>query len=279
MKFLSFLLTFLLLSSLAVALDIYPRPTMLVNDHAGVLSASETAALEQQLQTIKASGRAEIAVLLIPTLDTDSIEDYSLRTAEAWQLGNKDKDNGLLITIAVSDHQYRFEVGYGLEGSLNDARVGKMGRDILVPAFQANDYAGGISQTITTIDGILQNDPDVVAAVDAPDQLPLGFLFLITFFAGTIVSKIGWQLPTKTGKITAFTIGHLLIVALIWAFAAYFLLFAIPVLLFTIIFSRSSGMPFIMGGFGRRPGGGLGGGGFRIGGGGGFGGGGASGRW
>lgn len=275
MKLLPALLIFLVLVTTALALDTHPRPTTLVSDHANVLSAADISSLEAQLQTIKNSGRAEIAVLLIPTLETDSIEDYSIRTVEAWKLGTPEKDNGLLITVAVQDHQYRIEVGYGLEGTLNDARVGRIGRDILVPAFQANDYAGGLSNAIAVIDGVLQNDPDIVSAIDAAPQLPTAFLFVITIIAGTIVSIIAWKQPNKKRTALILSIGDIIILALIFWLVSYFLLYAIFALIITAFPPRRGFIPIFFGGRGGF--GGSGGG--RIGGGGSFGGGGASGRW
>lgn len=275
MKLLPALLILLFLTTATLALDVYPRPTTLVNDRAGVLSATDASALEQQLQTIKDSGRAEIAVLLIPTLETDSIEDYSIRTVEAWKLGTAEKDNGLLITVAVQDHQYRIEVGYGLEGSLNDARVGRIGRDILVPAFQANNYAGGLSDAIAVIDGVLQNDPDIVKAVDAAPQLPVAFLFVITIIAGTIVSAIAWKQPNKKRTAIVLGIGDIIILLLIFWLVSYFLLYALFALIMTAFPPRRGFIPIFFGGRGGS-GGGFNG---RIGGGGSFGGGGASGRW
>ncbi|MEK6849212.1 MAG: TPM domain-containing protein, partial [Nanoarchaeota archaeon] len=270
MKLLSAILVFLLLISTALALDVYPRPTTLVNDHAGVLSAADVSSLEAQLQEIQASGRAEIAVLLIPTLETDSIEDYSIRTVESWKLGTAEQDNGLLITIAVEDHQYRIEVGYGLEGSLNDARVGRIGREIFVPAFQENDYAGGLSQAIIAMDGILQNDPDIIKAVDAAPELPFTLLFIITMIAGTIVSAIAWKQPNKKRTAIVLGIGDIIILVLVFWLISYFFIFAIFVLIMTAFPPRNGFIPIFFGGRGGSGGG-------SIGGGGGFGGGGSSG--
>ncbi|MBI4151277.1 TPM domain-containing protein [Candidatus Woesearchaeota archaeon] len=264
-----YLVLLLLFVSVVGAVDVPSRPFTLVNDLANVIDASGEAALEQRLQSLKSSGVAEIAILTIPTLENEAIESYSLKVVEAWKLGTEKQDNGLLILVAVDDRQYRFEVGYGLEGNLNDARVGRIGRDILVPAFQAGEYAVGLAQAVDVIAGILGNDPELIAAVDSAPQLPFGLLFVVTFIAGSIVSAIAWKQATKTRIGAVLGVGNLLILALVVWLIAYFFWFALLVLLIAAFPRKGGFMPFFLGGRG----------GGRIGGGGGFGGGGASGRW
>jgi uncharacterized protein len=87
---------------------------------------------------------AQVLVLTVQSLDNEDIENFSLRTAEKWKLGQKGKDNGVLIVVAVKDKKYRFEVGYGLESVLPDSIIGSMGREYLVPYFRQGDYSTGV---------------------------------------------------------------------------------------------------------------------------------------
>ncbi len=264
-----YLLILLLLVSSVSALTV-PAPTTLVNDLANVIPADQESSLEQQLQAMKSSGAAEIAILTIPTLDGQDMNEFSIQTAEAWKLGTAEKDNGLLITVAVEDRAYRFEVGYGLEGDLNDARVGRIGRDILVPAFQSGNYGTGLTDAVTIIGGILNQDPATLQQVDTDPESYFYLLFFGTVIAGTIIGKVAQHQKTKGRKALVFGIGDVIVLALILWLASYFILYALFILLVTAIPGRG-GMPLFLGG-GR-------GGGGSIGGGGSFGGGGAGGKW
>lgn len=115
-----------------------------VNDYAGVLSADATSRIEQKLAALETSDSTQIVVLTVPTLDGDSIEDFSMRVVEQWKLGQKGLDNGALLIIAKDDRKLRIEVGYGLEGKLTDALSGRIIRQVIVPHFKQNDFEGGV---------------------------------------------------------------------------------------------------------------------------------------
>jgi uncharacterized protein len=102
-----------------------------------------------------ASGRIEYAIVTVPSLEDLAIEDYAYRVAEG-NLGDTEKDNGLLLLIAPNERQYRFEIGKGLEGTLNDAKIGRVGRTYLVPAFQEETYAEGVLAASYAIDDLTQ---------------------------------------------------------------------------------------------------------------------------
>lgn len=122
--------------------------TSQVHDDAGVLSSETIHELEAKLAAYRDSTSNEIAVLIIPTLGGEPIEEYSLRVAEKLALGNKEKDNGALLLIAVDDHKMRIEAGYGLEGVLTDAICNRIIRNELAPNFRANNYDNGVKQGI-----------------------------------------------------------------------------------------------------------------------------------
>lgn len=122
-----------------------------VHDEAHILSQPFIDRLENQLKEYEDSTSNEIAVLLISSLDGESLEDYSLRVAEKWQLGKKEKDNGVLLLIAVDDHKMRLETGYGLEGVLTDAVSSRIIRNELAPNFRQDNYEAGVSAGINAI--------------------------------------------------------------------------------------------------------------------------------
>jgi len=122
-----------------------------VHDEAHVLSAETIGQLEAVLKHERDSTSNQIAVLTIPSLEGESFEDYSLRVAEKWQLGKKEKDNGVLFIVAVQDHQTRIEVGEGLEGVLTDAMASRINRNQVNPHFKRGDFDTGVKAGVLAI--------------------------------------------------------------------------------------------------------------------------------
>ncbi|MET0792059.1 MAG: TPM domain-containing protein [Polyangiaceae bacterium] len=133
------------LPSVAFALEVPPLVAH-VNDTAGMLSEAERAQLEQQLSAYEQKTGRQFALLTIPTLDGDALESFSIRVVEAWKLGQKGKDSGLLLLIVQKEHKLRIEVGYGLEGSITDAFSSRLIRNVLVPAMRAGRVEAGLEQ-------------------------------------------------------------------------------------------------------------------------------------
>ncbi len=129
----------------AVTPPVPERPPARVVDLAALLDSATRQQLENVLAELERKTGAQLVVLTIQSLDGQDINSFSLETAEKWQLGQKDRDNGLLFTVAVKDRKYRFEVGYGLEEILPDSRVGAIGRRYLVPYFRQGKYRDGIT--------------------------------------------------------------------------------------------------------------------------------------
>ncbi len=119
-----------------------------VTDPAGVLSSSDRGRLEQKLAAYEQSTGNQFVVLIVSSLEGESIEDYSMKVAEANKIGQKGTDNGLLLLIAIQDRKLRFEVGYGLEGVLTDALTSVIIREVIAPQFKRGNYAQGISDGI-----------------------------------------------------------------------------------------------------------------------------------
>ena len=153
-----------------------------VHDQANVLSASAKANLEQILKRERDSTSNQIAVLIIPSLEGYPIEDFSLRVAEAWKLGQEKKDNGVLLLIALQDKQMRIETGSGLEGVLTDAQSGRINRNEIAPYFRRGDYDGGVAAgvgaIIKVIKGEYVNDEPPVKKTSSK-KFPLGSIFVV----------------------------------------------------------------------------------------------------
>lgn len=254
----------------------------------------ETQALEDKLARFeKDFGGAQMAVLFIDRLDNEAIEDFSLKVAEAWKLGQKgtvgrEGDNGLLLTVAIQEKKYRFEVGYGLEGKLPDSLVGTIGRDILAPSFHEGWYREGINAAIDAIGQALRGgpQPSLETKSDIPPdafdaflnkaserELGNSFLALCIMLVITVVLDcfhflLGAAAGLITGGLFAWVfIGHEFGDLLLPAAIGFFVGMAGKYIAMFVI------MLVLQGGSGDGGNGGF------SGGGGGFGGGGASGGW
>ncbi|MDN5836525.1 MAG: YgcG family protein, partial [Nitrosospira sp.] len=145
--------------SLPAAEVAVPPFTSRITDLTGTLSANETAQLEQKLTAFEAKKGSQIAVLMVPTTQPETIEQYSIRVAEAWKLGRKGVDDGVLLVLAKRDRGLRIEVGYGLEGVLPDAMAKRIVDEIMVPILRQADFAGGIYAGIDRVMGVIEGEP------------------------------------------------------------------------------------------------------------------------
>jgi uncharacterized protein len=132
-----------------------PPLTGRVVDQANILLPETERMLGEVLRQHEEETSNQIAVLTIPSLDGESIESYSLRVANGWELGQTGSDNGVLVTVAVEDRRMRIEVGYGLEGQLTDALAGQIIRDEMRPRFRDGDFDAGVSAGVRSILGAL----------------------------------------------------------------------------------------------------------------------------
>src|ERR1700730_15597148 len=130
-----------------------------VVDQTGTLSSGDIARLTQTLRDFEARKGSQIAALIVPTTAPETIEQYSIRVAEAWKIGRKKIDDGALLVIAKDDRKLRIEVGYGLEGALTDVTARRIIDEIITPKFKSGDFAGGISAGIDRIIGVVDGEP------------------------------------------------------------------------------------------------------------------------
>ena len=294
-----FLLASAIFVSLMPALDVPPLRGR-INDYAGLIPADRARALEELLARFEAETGHQIAVLTIPSLKGDSLEDFSIRVAEAWKIGKKGFDNGAILLIARDDRKLRIEVGYGLEGVMPDAIASRIIREVITPRFRSGDYAGGIEAGIEAILKVTKGEtlPERARPVPGPTSSQEGSLIPILMITAMLALFIGMTRRrvfggavggAASGLVTSLFASGGLGFVLLPALIIGALLGAVGAALGTgsagnqwVGRSRSRrgdwGGGAFPGGFGGGGFGGGGGGGF-SGGGGGFGGGGASGSW
>lgn len=246
-----------------------------VADLTGTLQPDQRAALEQTLQAFESSKGSQIAVLIVPTTQPETIEQYAIRVADAWKLGRKGVDDGVLLLIARNDRKLRIEVGYGLEGAIPDALAKRIVSEIITPYFKQEDYFGGIQAGVDRIIRVIEGEPlpekKSSRSKDgggSGDWLAIGFVLAVVV-GGAMRALLGPFVGGLIAGSIAVVVAWLLFASLMMALVAGLFVF-----IFTLL-GRHGGGGWSSGGGGWSGGSG---GGF-SGGGGGFGGGGASGDW
>jgi uncharacterized protein len=300
-QLLGVLVLFLFAPALSNALEVPPLRGR-VNDYAKLLTQERALALEARLEKFERETGHQIAVLTIPSLEGDSLEDFSIRVAENWKIGKKGFDNGAILLIARDDRKLRIEVGYGLEGVLPDAIASRVIREVITPRFRSGDYGGGIEAGVDSILKITSGEklPERGRPASGPTASQGASLITILMITAMLALFIGMTRRRLVGGAlggaasglvtTLFASGGLGLV-LLPALIVGALLGAVGAALGTgTAGNQWVGRPrsrrgdwgggVFPGGFGGGGfGGGGGGGGGFSGGGGGFGGGGASGSW
>lgn len=188
----------------AVAAPEFPQPDGLVTDTAGVLPDGEERRLEALLADLRRQTGSEVAVVTIPSLEGSVIETYAVELFEAWGIGQKGKDNGLLFLTAVDDRAVRIEVGYGLEGTVPDALAGRVLNEVVLPAYRAGDMPRGVLLGGVTLAQLVAKEAGVqigggrspIRGTKRPQatrtQKIVGFLFMLAMIP--IVIRHPWLL-------------------------------------------------------------------------------------
>jgi uncharacterized protein len=170
---LAVLILFPLPGLLAEQVSQLPKPTDYVNDFAHVLSPDAVAKLDRICAELDHSqANAQVAVVTVRNLDGQDAADWANELEDKWHMGKKGSDRGLLVLLAVDDRKYRIDVGYGLEGILNDARVGDIGRS-MIPDLRARDYDGAILGAVGQLAKIISDDAHVTLSDELPNPPPL----------------------------------------------------------------------------------------------------------
>lgn len=171
------------------ALDV-PSLNAPVNDYAKMFTRREVEELNAYLYEIDRQSNLQIAILTIPSLDGESLEDYSIRVAEKWQIGQKGKDSGVILVIVAQDRKLRIEVGYGLEDRITDAQSSRIIRSVIAPQFKKQEYGKGVLLGIKSLAGLALQDESLIRETgeesdreDNEDSIPLPLvIFLIIIF-------------------------------------------------------------------------------------------------
>ena len=145
-----------------------PYLTGRVVDEAEILDAGSIARISALLKAHEDRTTNQVAVLTVPSLQGESIEDFASRVFESWRLGQGDRDNGVLILVAPADRRMRIEVGYGLEGTLTDLIAGRIIRDVMTPPFREGRYDAGVEAGTQAVVSVLEGGDDVTTAEAAP---------------------------------------------------------------------------------------------------------------
>jgi uncharacterized protein len=136
-----------------------PQLTGRVVDQTGTLSSSDIGVLNAKLQAFETRKGSQIVVLIVPTTEPETIEQFSIRVAEAWKIGRKKIDDGAILVVAKNDRHLRIEVGYGLEGILTDVTSRRIIDEIITPKFRSGDFAGGISAGVDRMISVIDGEP------------------------------------------------------------------------------------------------------------------------
>ena len=275
-------------SSTVFALEV-PQLQGFVNDYAGMISPHTKTELENELRAFEQTDSTQMVILTNPSLEGEVLEEFSIRVADSWKIGQKNKDNGIILLVAQQERKIRIEVGRGLEGRLTDMMAGRIIDLVLKPRFKRGDYDGGLLAGVHALMDATRGEfqADERHSVQKPDRVSQFFTFLVfgamimlvlgsmSRILGGIAGAVGLPLLIQT----IFPPGIILIIvlALIGLFSGFF----IPSIFSSGRHSRRGGFwpggGMSWGGGGISGGGDFGGG--FSGGGGGFGGGGASGGW
>jgi len=256
------------------------KPLGRVSDFAEIFSTEQRNILEIRVAEYARPAAVEMAVVTIPSLGGDTIENYSVNLFAEWGIGKKLKDNGVLILVAPTEREVRIEVGYGLEPYLTDAESSQIIRNVMLPLFKSGDYFGGIQAGINSIEVAVNADPSVVPIepeMNFPDinleNLAIIFFVLIMQILPIMMYSKSWWL----GGVVGFILG-----LIFWSIYIGSVLAVVGLIIDYLLSKKfggkkppTSGMGgFFFGGRGRSGGSGFGGFGGGM-----SGGGGASGRW
>jgi uncharacterized protein len=253
------LLALLLCWAFAALADVAVPPLSgRVVDQTGTLSGGDIDSLTQSLKGLELRKGSQVAVLIVPTTQPETIEQYSIRVAEAWKIGRRKIDDGALLVVAKNDHKLRIEVGYGLEGSLTDVTSRRIIDEVITPRFRSGDFAGGISAGVARIIGVIDGEtlpapaPEASHGQDFDDWIgffnPLNPFVIIGYFAiGAILRHTLGRLIGSAatggviGALAWYLLGSTAIAAILGVIISVLTFFADSILAASQNASRQSG--------------------------------------
>jgi uncharacterized protein len=218
----------LLLVPLAVAAYPTPDPTRRVHDFAGIMTAEEVKAVEQLCQEVERNTTAQLAVVTVTSLEHETVEEYANGLFNAWGIGQRKTNNGVLFLIAPNDRRMRIEVGYGLEPLLTDSICGAIRDQHILPLFKQNRFGKGIIQGTSEIAGILQRNVTSAKGIEGsgPFILPTKeeeahWAIVFATIAALVFIPIGWVMGDKGEYSTVVFVVGAIIVLLLALLALY----------------------------------------------------------
>jgi uncharacterized protein len=217
-----------------------PPLTGRVVDQTGTLSAGDIALLTQTLKNLEARKGSQIAVLIVPTTGQETIEQFSIRVAEAWKIGRKKIDDGALLVIAKNDRHLRIEVGYGLEGALTDATTKRIIDEDITPKFKTGDFAGGVSAGINRMIRVIDGEklpapepahwqsPGLSSFIDPLNPFVIFGLFVVGTVLRTLLGRLIGSLATSSivGFLAWLAVGSIALSALAGIIVFVLMMFA-----------------------------------------------------
>ncbi|MFH1427265.1 MAG: TPM domain-containing protein [Patescibacteria group bacterium] len=193
------------------------EPTGYVNDYTNTFSLEQKQALEDKLNQFGKDTTNELAIVIINSLEGDTIENFAVELFKDWGIGEKGKDNGVLMLVALEDRKIRIEVGYGLEGALTDAQSSWIINQVMKPAFRNNDYYNGINEAADKIIMAAKGEyvPSADSQADMEDKfgISMGIIFFALFVFIWLASILGrsksWWLGGVLGAIVGLILGFI----------------------------------------------------------------------
>ena len=216
-----FIFVSFIMAHISLAFDVPDKPQNFVNDYTDTLTAEEKNSLEIKIFDFEKQTTNEIAIVIIPSLDGDTVENVAQNIFTKWGIGKKDKNNGVLLLVAMAEHKTRIHTGYGVEGSLTDIGTSYIQSEIMTPAFRENNYFLGINGALDKIIESLNGDDIIPEGYSSNGKFKISFEFLVfgIFLLQWIIAILGRSKSWWGGGVLGALIGG------VFGFLELFLLF------------------------------------------------------
>jgi len=218
----------------SLAFDIPTKPQNFVNDYANILSVEEKNSLEDKISNFEKQTTNEIAIVIMPSLDGDVIENVAQNIFTEWGIGKKEKNNGILFLVAMAEHKTRIHTGYGVEGNLTDLATSYIQSEMVVPAFREGKYFVGINNALDKIIESLSGENIVPENYSQTKESKINWFYVFVFgfmIFQWIIAILSRSKSWWAGGVLGGAIG-----GAIWIFGSLSAVFSIFVLIFLIIF-------------------------------------------
>jgi uncharacterized protein len=199
-KYLLISLTLVIFHTTVLAQTFPEKSNSLVNDYVGVLTAEESSALEQKLVAYNDSTSTQLAIVIIQSLEGYEVSDYATRLAEAWGVGQKEKDNGVMLLVAIADKKITIQTGYGMEGVLPDAICKRIIENEIKPSFKKSNFYEGIDKASTAIFKFAAGEYKADHYKKKDKGIPFGAILVIFIIIVVVLSRSKRNYQTIGGR-------------------------------------------------------------------------------